>query len=112
MGLLRRLKVKHYLLLGIASLILSEYLGLFRHLKEKDYDSEFTYPLAGDVSRYVNQLKAGKTPAVAPVFKHEYYMYKHPKAGLWIRIRMDPINLSYWIRIRIRIQVGKNDLQI
>jgi len=97
MGLLRRLKVKHYLLLGIASFILAEYLGLFRHLKEKDYDTEFTYPLAGDVSRYVNQLKAGKTPAVAPVFKHEYYMYKHPKAGLWIR--MDPQNFSCWIRI-------------
>ena len=79
MGLLKRLKVKHYLLLAILSVILAEYFGIFRHLKEKDYDTEFTYPLSGDVSRYVEQLKAGKTPSATPVFKHEYYMYKHPK---------------------------------
>ena len=74
MGLLKRLKVKHYLLLAILSVILAEYFGIFRHLKEKDYDTEFTYPLSGDVSRYVEQLKAGKTPSATPVFKHEYYM--------------------------------------
>ncbi len=107
MGLLRRFKVKHYLLLGIGSLILAEYLGLFRHLKEKDYDTEFTYPLAGDVSRYVNQLKAGKTPSVAPVFKHEYYMYKHPKAGF-----VDPHGSAKFELLDPVIQEGKNDLQI
>jgi len=79
MGLFKRLKVKHYILLAILSVILAEYFGLFRHLKEKDLAKEFSYPLNGDVSVYVEQLKAGKTPSAAPVFKHDYYMYKHPK---------------------------------
>ena len=84
MGLLRRLKVKHYIVLGIVGVFLAEYFGIFRHLKEKDFETAFVYPLAGDVSRYVEQLKAGKTPAVPPIFKHDYYMYKHPKAGAYI----------------------------
>jgi beta-1,3-galactosyltransferase / beta-1,3-N-acetylglucosaminyltransferase len=79
MGLLKRLKVKHYILLAIFSVILAEYFGIFRHLKEKDFDKEFSYPLNGDVTRYVDQLKAGQTPSASPVFKHDYYMYKHPK---------------------------------
>jgi hypothetical protein len=83
MGLLRRLRVKHYILLGIVGIVLAEYFGVFRHLKEKNFDTEFVYPLAGDVSRYVAQLKAGQTPSATPVFKHEYYMYKHPKAGVY-----------------------------
>ena len=49
---LKKLKVKHWVLIIIVSGFLLEYFGVFRQLNERSYEKEFSYPIEGDISRY------------------------------------------------------------
>jgi hypothetical protein len=68
---LTRIKVKH--VIGLALLFSSlAYFGVFTHLFERDYFTEFTYPLEGDVTRYVEQLKNEGFSDRAPINVYNY----------------------------------------
>lgn len=68
---IRGLRVK-YLVAVVLLIMILNYLGVFVHPFEKDYHTEFTYPLEGDVQTYVDQLEAGLTPAVLPINEYEF----------------------------------------
>ena len=46
--------------------------GILIKLKEKDYVTEFKYPVFGDINVYIDELENGMTPQVAPYKNHNY----------------------------------------
>lgn len=48
------------------------YSGLYLHLIEKDYYSEFSYPLEGNIEQYVDQLMVGESPDLSPINVYNY----------------------------------------
>lgn len=71
-----RIKVKHLamflvLLMGI---YLVDYLGLWLHYYEKDFDKEFSYPLNEDIREDMERLRKGQKPVLEPINKHDYMM--------------------------------------
>ena len=76
---MRKLKCKHYVVLILLLLAVSEYCGLFRYLQQRSYDTEFSYPSEGDLHTWSGMLKAGKTPPVAPEYAHQYYISRNPR---------------------------------
>jgi len=76
---LKKLKVKHWVLIIIVSGFLLEYFGVFRQLNERSYEKEFSYPIEGDISRYVDEMKRGDTPSLEPFMNHNYYILKNPR---------------------------------
>jgi hypothetical protein len=75
-----RVRLKLLVLLPPLLLILN-YCGVFTHLFEKDYFTEFTYPLEGDIQHYVEQLKGGGLSEQAPinVYNYTFLMDCHEK---------------------------------
>lgn len=63
-----------WLALFAATCVLLSYMGVFTHLYEKDYYSEFSYPLNVDLQRLVNQHFRGDVPETEPinVFNYTY----------------------------------------
>lgn len=60
-------------LLGSAILLyLLIYFGAFTHIFEKDFYSEFSYPLEGDVFEYIRQIRRGQNPNKAPINLYNY----------------------------------------
>ncbi|KAF4526801.1 hypothetical protein B566_EDAN016628 [Ephemera danica] len=68
---LSRVKLKVFLLLVPVALILN-YCGVFTHLFEKDYFTEFTYPLEGDITHYIDQLRSGGLSEQPPINVYNY----------------------------------------
>jgi len=79
-SVLRRLKAKHWLMLGVLLFCICDYLGVFRYFQQLSYAQEFSYPYEGDVGRFAEELKAGETPSVPPVYGHDYFLYKSPNS--------------------------------
>lgn len=61
----------------LAGLYICYYLGAFTHLLEKDFYEEFDYPLSGDIFDYVQQLRRGEKPQMAPINVYNYSFLSH-----------------------------------
>lgn len=81
-------------LAGLTGLYFCYYFGLFTHFLERDFYTDFDYPLAGDVYEYAKQLRRGEQPSVAPF---NWYNFTYLSAvehkcrdpdGNWIRPRL------------------------
>ena len=59
-------------------LLLCEFLGVFRHMLELDYDTQFTYPLDSEVSFYVNLMLSGQQSPVTPLESHQFRYLTDP----------------------------------
>lgn len=71
-----RVNNKHKALFaGLTTLYLFYYLGVFTHIFEKDFNTEFEYPLGGDVLEYVKQMRRGEQPTVAPINWYNFSYY-------------------------------------
>lgn len=46
--------------------------GVFTHVFERDFYSEFEYPLEGDVLEYAKQMRRGEQPPVQPINWYNY----------------------------------------
>ncbi|PSN50082.1 Beta-1 [Blattella germanica] len=66
-----RIKIK-YLIFGGAALFLLEFFGAFTHMFETDYYTDFSYPLEGDIHKYVLQIRNMEVPDVAPINSYNY----------------------------------------
>lgn len=58
------------LLCGTSILLL--YMGVFTHLFEEDFYSNFSYPLEEDISEFVNELREGRKLSHEPVNGYNY----------------------------------------
>lgn len=56
------------------------FFGLHIRIREKDFFTQFSYPIVGDVSHYAEKMKNGERPSVKPVYNHDYSFYKTPNA--------------------------------
>ncbi|KAG8265510.1 beta-1,3-galactosyltransferase brn [Homalodisca vitripennis] len=63
-------KRKIFLVLIVAFVVI--YMGVLTHLFEKDFYNEFSYPLEGDISVYVNELREGRKPSHEPINQYNY----------------------------------------
>lgn len=74
----RRVRVK-YVLLAILGLLVLDYFGTFTHIFEKDFYTEFHYPLDGDVPHYVYQVRHGHVADTPPLNTFNYTFLYNPK---------------------------------
>ena len=73
------MKCKHYVVLVLLLIAVSDYCGVFKYFQQESYDTQFSYPSEGDVRQWSAMLKAGKNPPVAPEYPHQYYISRNPK---------------------------------
>ena len=76
----RRVKPKHWLILAVLLYFTCDYFGVLKYFQQLSYDRHFSYPYEGDVHKFAQMLKAGETPPVAPVYGHDYFLYKSPNS--------------------------------
>lgn len=58
------------------SLIVMVYFGVFTHLFETDFYTDFSYPLESDTALLVSEIRNGKPPTQDPINKYNYtYIY-------------------------------------
>lgn len=67
------------LLLAIITLGAFYIFGVFTHLFEKDFNTQFSYPYEGDIHLYVQQLRNNRTPDVSPINRYNYEYLKNPQ---------------------------------
>jgi len=67
----QKAKIKYVVGLLI-TLLLLDYMGVFTHLFELDYEQSFKYPYEGDITHFVKQLRKGERPDVAPINEYNY----------------------------------------
>lgn len=71
---LRLFKIKT-LICCLLFLYMLNYFGAFTHIFERDFYSDFNYPLEGDVQKYVQQLRNGETPSTQPINNNYNYSF-------------------------------------
>jgi hypothetical protein len=64
--LVSRLKIK-YITVTVLLIITLQYFGVFTHIFELDFYTNFNYPLEGNIQKYVLQLRNMEVPDVAPI---------------------------------------------
>ena len=57
-------------------IICSSYMGIFTHFQEKDYYTEFSYPLDVDLQPLVKDMVVGKVPSIKPINMFNYTYLK------------------------------------
>lgn len=77
---MKKVKLKQWILLITSAFVLFFFFGLHIRIKEKDFYTQFSYPVVGDVSSYAENMKKGEEPLVKPVYNHDYTFYKTPNA--------------------------------
>lgn len=70
-------RVKHILTV-IVILLLLNFFGVFTHLFEKDFYTDFHYPLEGDIPQFADQVRRGQKPGVAPITSYNYTFVHNP----------------------------------
>lgn len=63
---------KKYLIISGVCLFLLDYLGIFAHLFERDFETNFHYPYEGDISPYILQLEQKLKPDLDPIYTYNY----------------------------------------
>lgn len=66
-----RLKLK-YVTVTILVIITLQFFGVFTHIFELDFYTNFSYPLEGDIQKYVLQLRNMEIPDVVPINVYNY----------------------------------------
>lgn len=69
--LLSRLKIK-YVTVTVLLYLTFQYFGVFTHIFELDFYTNFNYPLEGDIQKYVLQLRNMEVPDVATINMYNY----------------------------------------
>ncbi|KAJ6632920.1 Beta-1,3-galactosyltransferase brn [Pseudolycoriella hygida] len=64
-------------------LFILDYFGAFTHYFEADFYKEFNYPLNGDVLKYANQVRQGKSPDIDPINLYNYSFKYNCKQKCW-----------------------------
>lgn len=59
----------------LLSLYILDVFGVFTHLYELDFYSEFQYPLEGDVTKYAYQLRFNDVAGKSPINMYNYNFY-------------------------------------
>jgi len=77
--LISRLGWKHWLAILAVSVYLLDYFGIFLRLKSRSYRRDYSYPLEGNIHRYVEEMKKGESPSIRPIYHHNYRFIKNPK---------------------------------
>ncbi|KAJ1521242.1 hypothetical protein ONE63_002927 [Megalurothrips usitatus] len=69
-----RVKLKTVVFGGAAAFVLwlLHYFGVFTHLFERSYDSDFEYPYEGNVQELVSQLRNREHPDIPPITLYNY----------------------------------------
>ncbi|GAB0095749.1 Beta-1,3-galactosyltransferase brn [Sergentomyia squamirostris] len=70
-------RVKHLLAVLVVFLILN-FFGAFTHIFEKDFYTEFQYPLDGDIPRFADQVRRGQKPEVPPITVYNHTFVHNP----------------------------------
>lgn len=73
-----RIRRRHVIVVFIVTITL-HILGVFTHLFEKNFYTDFNYPYEGDVYAIVQQLKNNVTPNVPPINSYNYKFIKDCK---------------------------------
>uniref|UniRef100_T1JDR6 Hexosyltransferase n=1 Tax=Strigamia maritima TaxID=126957 RepID=T1JDR6_STRMM len=60
-------------------ILLFKYCGFFTYFFTRDYFSEFTYPLEGDIPKCVSQLRSGQNPDIKPLTTANYSFIRFNK---------------------------------
>ncbi|XP_063234706.1 beta-1,3-galactosyltransferase brn isoform X2 [Bacillus rossius redtenbacheri] len=68
---LKKIKIK-YMVASLVTLVLLEYFGAFTHIFERNFYVEFDYPLEGDITPYIEQLKNKEKPDIQPLNVYNY----------------------------------------
>lgn len=74
-----RFRLKYIIWLFLIVLTL-DFFGVFTHIFEIDFNTDFHYPLDGDVVKYAMQVRRGQKPDVPPINGYNYtflYDCKH-----------------------------------
>ena len=58
-----------FILAGL--IFVADFFGLIKKLNEKDYYTEFEYPLEGDIEKYREDMERGVKPSVTPFPNHD-----------------------------------------
>ncbi|XP_017758448.1 PREDICTED: beta-1,3-galactosyltransferase brn [Eufriesea mexicana] len=66
-----KIKLK-YVCICIGFITLLDFFGVFTHLFETTYDSNFCYPYEGDIHEFVNALRHNEKPIVDPINEYNY----------------------------------------
>jgi len=77
--IISRLGWKHWLAILAVSVYLLDYFGIFLRLKSRSYRRDYSYPLEGNIHRYVEEMKKGESPSIRPIYHHNYRFIKNPK---------------------------------
>ena len=68
------------LILAAIVIYLIEYSGLFTMVRELDYRTEFKYPIEGDITRYIAEMKQGSNLSIKPFDNHNVnFLIKNEK---------------------------------
>uniref|UniRef100_A0A336LJU9 Hexosyltransferase n=1 Tax=Culicoides sonorensis TaxID=179676 RepID=A0A336LJU9_CULSO len=71
-SILRRIFKAKFIIISSFFIYIFYYFGIFTHIFERDFYSDFDYPLQGDVPKFVKLLRNGKLPNVKPINSYEY----------------------------------------
>ncbi len=93
-----RVRLKYLVPLVFLLYLSAEYLGLFLHLREKDFFTEFSWPLEGTsikLHSWASSFRSGREPEVRPINKHDYLMLTSAKGKC-----IDEDNVHY-VKLRL-----------
>jgi hypothetical protein len=71
MRLTSRMKIK-YVTVAVLVIVIMQYFGVFTHIFELDFYMNFSYPLEGNIQKYVLQLRNMEVPDIAPINVYNY----------------------------------------
>ncbi|XP_012143049.2 beta-1,3-galactosyltransferase brn isoform X3 [Megachile rotundata] len=69
--LIRKIKLK-YVCICIGLVAVLDFFGVFTHMFEITYDSNFVYPYEGDIHEFVNALRHNEKPVVDPINDYNF----------------------------------------
>lgn len=69
---LNKIRLKYLIPSIILAVFLIDLSGLLLHWYEKDYETQFNYPLKGDIRKYMEQLRMGRELEQVPINEHNY----------------------------------------
>lgn len=65
-----------YVIITTVFITVINYFGILHHLFEKDFDSNFDYPLNVDIIPLIDQLRNNKIPSISPINMYNYSFSK------------------------------------
>ena len=95
--------------------LILDYAGLILMIHELDYDTEFEYPIEGDIMKYVEEMESGKKPSVEPYDNHNVkYLIKNEEKCATINDLSNaklPIRAVYLVKSSILNYKNRNAIR-